>query len=165
MKIAAIAGVLALTLGTASAQAQFADPMDSQFAAMASVGNTFEIGSSRLALQRSRNARIRAFARMMIADHTRAQAKLDAFAAASGTQAGLMIDPAHQQMLDQLSALSGAAFDQAYATDQVAAHQESQQMLASYVSSGENPNLQQYASTTLPIVNMHLRRIETLTGM
>ena len=165
MKVATIAGVLALTLGTAQAWAETANPLDGQFAVMASVGNSFEIASSRLALQRATQPELVAFARMMIADHGKAQAQLDAAAAPSGADAGRMLDPDHQKMLDELSSVSGPDFDQAYAKDQVAAHQESAQVLSDYIATGEDPSLHRYATIALPVVNMHLRRIEAISAM
>lgn len=165
MKIIVIATAFALAAGTASAWAQTANPLDGQFAAMASVGNSFEIASSRLALQRASDPQVLAFARMMIADHGKAQAQLDSAAASAGTEAGVMLDADHQKMVDDLSARSGADFDTAYVTDQVAAHQESEGLLSGYVSAGTDPSLQRYAAKALPVVEMHLRRIQTLSGM
>lgn len=164
MKTAIVAGVLALTFGAAQAWANTANPMDGRFAAMASVGNSFEIASSRLALRHANSPELVAFARMMIADHATAQAVLDAAAIPSGAEAGLMLDPDHQKMLDALSALSEADFDEAYAKDQVAAHEELARTLSDYVATGQDPSLHRYASSTLPIVTLHLRRIRAISG-
>ena len=51
------------------AQARMAQPAAPE-ARKAAASNQFEIQSSRLALQRSRNSNVRRFARGMIADHT-----------------------------------------------------------------------------------------------
>ncbi|AWM86155.1 DUF4142 domain-containing protein [Microvirga sp. 17 mud 1-3] len=61
--------VLAALLTTASAPA-FAQSMDGRtFRAMATQADAFEIAASRLALERSRNPRVRTFAQNMITDH------------------------------------------------------------------------------------------------
>jgi predicted outer membrane protein len=74
-------GVL-LTLATpASAQEPFAPLLGgtettAQFRAEAVRGDAYELESSRIALERSRNPRVRAFARRMINDHARTTAAL-----------------------------------------------------------------------------------------
>lgn len=61
--------VLAALLTTVSAPA-FAQSMDSRtFRAMAAQSDAFEIASSRMAMERSRNPRVRTFAQNMITDH------------------------------------------------------------------------------------------------
>lgn len=61
--------VLAALLTTVSAPA-FAQSMDSRtFRTMAAQSDAFEIAASRMAMERSRNPRVRTFAQSMIADH------------------------------------------------------------------------------------------------
>jgi predicted outer membrane protein len=68
---------LAALLASVSASA-FAQTMDSQtFRQMAMQSDAFEIASSRLALERSRNARVRDYAQNMIADHSQTSQALN----------------------------------------------------------------------------------------
>ena len=59
-------------------------PATDTFLTKVAAGNTFEIESSKLALSRSRNAEVKAFAQMMIDMHTRTTADLKAAIAESG---------------------------------------------------------------------------------
>ncbi|MCB8821628.1 DUF4142 domain-containing protein [Microvirga rosea] len=73
--------VLAALLTTVSAPA-FAQPMvqpmsGQTFRAMAAQSDAFEIASSRMALERSRNPRVRTFAQNMITDHGQTSAALN----------------------------------------------------------------------------------------
>lgn len=69
--------VLAALLASVSAPA-FAQTMDSQtYRMMASQADAFEIASSRLALERSRNPRVLSYARQMIQDHGMTSAALN----------------------------------------------------------------------------------------
>jgi predicted outer membrane protein len=62
---------------TAPPAAPMMAPMSSaQFRQMAMISDSFEIESSRLALDRSRNPRIRNFAEMMVSDHRQTMAAL-----------------------------------------------------------------------------------------
>ena len=58
------------------------------FRQMAMISDTFEIESSRLALERSRNARVRAFAEQMIQDHTMTSQALMGGARVAGAGTG-----------------------------------------------------------------------------
>lgn len=87
------------------------------FARTVSASDGFEIQSSQLALQRSTNPKVRAFAQQMVNDHSRSSAALSqsapmltAFSGPSG-----LLDARHATMLSQLTAQSGPAFDRLYA--------------------------------------------------
>jgi predicted outer membrane protein len=68
---------LAALLASVSAPA-FAQPMDSRtYRMMAAQSDAFEIASSRLALERSRNPRVRNYAQQMIQDHGMTSAALN----------------------------------------------------------------------------------------
>ncbi len=75
----AFVSVIALTLGLGALAQQDATPatvtqnVDSLFIVSASMSDAFEVESSKLALEHSSNADVKAFAQMMITDHTNAQ--------------------------------------------------------------------------------------------
>lgn len=164
MKILVAMSACAVLLAGSGAWAASPSPIDRQFAAKASVGNTFEVKSSRLALQRSTDPEVRAMARWMIDDHTKAQRLLDGAAAKSGTESGLALDDDHEGKLAALGGLSGPAFDQAYVTDQVEAHRETAKALTDFEAMGYDPALMRWASATLTAVNLHLLHFEELSG-
>src|SRR3712207_1570997 len=69
--LSAVSPAGAQTMAPGAASVAPAMPLTPQtFRQMAMVSDTFEIESSRLALQRSRNPRVRAFAQQMVRDHT-----------------------------------------------------------------------------------------------
>ena len=67
--------------------------------------------------------------------------------------------PEQQGNLDALRAASGEAFDTAYKTQQVAAHEKALSALQGYAASGDMPEIKSWASTTAPIVQGHLEMI------
>lgn len=75
MKKMMIAAVLASTLST-GAFAQMMPTSADGFRSAAMMSDSFEIESSRLALERSRNPRVRSFASMMVRDHSATTAAL-----------------------------------------------------------------------------------------
>src|SRR5215217_4760244 len=79
--VALAGGVLALTPSAAGARPS-AFPDDHSFIVNASRANLAEVAAGKLALRKSDDADIRAYARRMIADHTKAQAELAGLARA-----------------------------------------------------------------------------------
>lgn len=127
------------------------------------MSNLAEIQTSRLALQKSSNAQVRAFAQMMITEHTRAQNELNAIAAMKGVR--LTDKPGADQRLlyNRLSTLSGAAFDAAYKNVQVNGHAMTLDLIQTYRSlPGRDARVLAYAAKTQPVVAGHLERAKTL---
>jgi putative membrane protein len=59
-------------------------------------------------------------------------------------------------MLAALQSLTGEAFDQAYAMQQVLAHEQALAVEKSYAAAGGDPNLQAAAGATVPVIEHHL---------
>ena len=163
MMVRMTAAGLALLASGALAIAASPSPVDGQYAYKGSVGNTFEIQSSRLALRNSTDPQIQAFARHMIADHTKAQAELDRAASRAGADAGTFIDDLHGTKISAMSGLSGTEFDQTYVADQVAAHHETLQLLDDMLATGSDPGLRAWAAKTRPVVLRHLQMLGGMT--
>jgi putative membrane protein len=127
------------------------------FARTAAATDAFEIQSSRLALERSSNPRVRAFAQHMIDDHA-----MTTTALSRSTPAMAMflepriLDERHATMLSQLEAESGPAFDRLYDGMQLAAHREAIALYSAYASEGDDPQLVSFARATLPALRQHL---------
>jgi putative membrane protein len=163
MKIAVMAGALAFSAFATPSFAQTPMPA-SDFAMKASVGNTFEVEESKLALKQAKSPKLKAFAKMMISDHSLAEKKLTTAAKSSGTAVEMKLDDPHQSMVTALSSKSGADFDKAYTADQVQAHQETASLLTDYQGSGDDAKLKTWAKMTLPKVQMHLKRIQAISS-
>ena len=134
------------------------------FAMQASVGNTFEVEESKLALNQASSPKVKAFAKMMIADHTKAEKKL-MIAAKSVSPVEMKLDDPHQAMVTALQGKSGADFDKAYIADQIQAHQDTATLLETYQSSGDNAKLKTWAKASLPVVKMHLKKVQGMSSM
>jgi len=134
------------------------------FANTAASSDAFEIETSKLAESKSENAAIKKFAKQMITAHNDSTAKLKA-AAASATPVIMpdaTLTPAQQAKLSALQAQSGAAFDAAYATEQVAAHQATLDALKGYAANGDVPQLKDFAGKLVPVVTGHLNMAKSL---
>jgi putative membrane protein len=154
--------VAALALTTSSAWAQSPPLPNSDFVMHASVGNTFEIEESKLALERASDPRIKAFAKQMILDHTSAEKKLEEAAGKEKLKTEPMLDETHKAMLDNLKTFDGPGFDKIYMADQIASHVETVALLSDYKVNGKDASLKGWADKSLPVVKGHLEMIQAM---
>jgi putative membrane protein len=129
------------------------------FAETASAAGNFEVESSKLALERSKDAKVRAFAQMMITDHQKAAEKLKAIAPADVT-AGL--DATGKTDLDRLRGAAADRFDATYVAEQTVAHQKAVDLFNGYAKAGDNRALKAFAQETLPTLEKHLDHVKAL---
>ena len=131
------------------------------FATAAAISDMYEIAAAKVALDRSNNQEIRAFAQRMIDAHTKSTETL------KGLLPPNMTPPAHvddrrQGMLDDLRGASGADFDHRYIVQQVAAHREADTLMRGYAKDGDNQAIKDFASTMDKTVKMHLAAARAL---
>ncbi len=150
-----------------AAPAAAADPMSPLAAPgymqMAASSDMFEIESSRMALQMSRNPAVRSFAQMMLDDHMRTSNEL----MAAAQQIGLpspppQMAPHHLQMLDRLRNVPLADFDRAYKAEQIMAHEEALTLHRNFAAQGDAPALRAVAARAVPVVEMHFGHARNL---
>lgn len=133
-------------------------PSTDVFVKTAAAANGFEIASSKLALEKSKNPAIRAFAQNMIKDHTRIG---EAFVAAlTKADTGIIpppgLTPDLEKIMADLSAKAGAAFDAAYIAAQTQGHIDAVGLFGGYAKGGSNGVMRTFATETLPTIKMHL---------
>lgn len=134
------------------------------FVAKAAAGDMFEIEAGKIALERSTNAEVKAFARMMVAGHTRTTADLKAAIAA----AGLTLAPPATLPDDKAAALAdlrgvdATGFDRAYMNGQIDAHQATLNLVSRYAQDGDTPQIKAAAAGMLPTLQEHLDKARTL---
>lgn len=152
-------------VGTVANDPSLTTTMGADYVGLAGAGDMFEIESSRMALEKSQSDEVKAFAQMMIDQHTQSTAEVKAAAEAAGlTVADPMLNPTQQQMLDNLSALSGADFDSAYLGQQADAHQMALNLHRTYAESGDTQQLRDVAGKIVTAVEMHIAELQDLTS-
>ncbi len=136
------------------------------FVAKAAAGDMFEVASSKLALKRSTNADIKAFAHMMIEAHTKSTAALKKAIADSGQAltppAALPQDK--QDALDALVKADAKDFDKQYIDAQVGGHQAALDLMTRYAKDGDVAQIKAFAADVAPVVQMHLDKAKEIQG-
>ena len=134
------------------------------FVHKASIANKFEIDSSKLALEKSVNAGVKAFAQSMVDDHMKAGANLKAVLAStkSSIEVEDELDKQHQDLIDKLKAASSESFDNLYIAMQTDAHKDAVSLFSGYAMSGTDAALKTFAEDTLPALKTHLEHVQKL---
>jgi putative membrane protein len=138
-------------------------PAAPAFLMFAGAGDLYEIESSRLVLETTRNAEIRRFAEMMVQHHARTTED----AAAAAMRAGIApsaptLDAPKTAMLASLRGFEGEERDRLYLTQQMMAHKEALGLMKTYAETGETPELKAAAQAAVPVVQSHLTMLERL---
>lgn len=132
------------------------------------MSDKFEIASSQLALERSRDPAVRDFARDMIAAHRESATDLKAIS--DGTNVGRTVtpppafDPQHNDMYNILAASFGRRFDDIYLAQQRDAHEDALAHLEGYADNGRVWQLARFARRTIPVIKDHLAMLHTIRG-
>jgi putative membrane protein len=129
------------------------------FVSNASQSDMYEIEAARIAQARSKDANIKAFAKMMAADHTATSKAMGPLATAAGQTPADKLDQRRQGFIDNLKTASDADFDKVYVDQQVAAHKEAMDLMTGYAKDGSDAGLKGAAASTAPKVQMHLEKI------
>jgi putative membrane protein len=123
-------------------------PAAPEFVKEAASSNTFEIRSGRIALASAESGAVKAFARQMIEDHTKAASELAVAVRQAGADLdrGQHLEPRHEDRLEALSVVSGPEFDVRYTDMLLAAHDEALALFTAYAQRGDNHTLMAFAA-------------------
>ncbi len=153
-------GAFAVLFGVAANLALAAE--GENFVDEASAKGIAEIETAKMALDKGTSEDVKQFAQKMIDDHTKANQELAQLAQAKDLE---MSDEA--TLMDKAKAMilklrDDENFDEAYANNQVVAHEQTIEMYQDYVEGGENADLKQFAQKTLPKLEEHLKQAKDL---
>ena len=139
-------------------------PTGQEFVDRAAKSDAFEIAAAKLAATKAASPAVKEFAKMMIAAHTDSTAKIKA--AASSASLALTPNPAmtddQNDDLKELTALTGAEFDEKYIEGQVEAHDDALALMKKYAADGEVASLKTTAGEIAPVVEKHLAEAKAL---
>jgi putative membrane protein len=162
------AAMIALWLFAGPASAQNAKPTDPQIAHIAYTAGQIDIEVAKLALDKSKNKAVRSFAESMVRDHTAVNEKalalvkkLNVTPQDNDTSKSLLKQAEEKKA--QLSKLSGAQFDKAYAENEVAYHKTVNSALQTVlIPSATNAELKDLLQTGLKVFQGHQQHAESL---
>lgn len=149
----------ALAVAPAFAQAMAPD----EYVRTAGASDFYERQSAEMVLESTQDAKVRAFAQMMLTDHGKSTAEVKAAAVASGVPvAPPMLMPLQAELIAELRAETGMARDAAYIAQQKAAHGQALAVQKAYATEGTKPALKTVAANIVPVVEHHIEMLKTM---
>jgi putative membrane protein len=166
MRLTLIAAGFAWALASTATMAEDAKPNDAQIAHIAYTAGQIDIKAAHLALQKSKNKEVRNFAENMVKDHTAVNdqalavvKKLSVTPQDNDTSKAIVKQSDAKQA--ELAKLNGAAFDKAYADNEVAYHKMVDNALETVlIPDASNAELKDLLSTGLKIFQGHEQHAE-----
>ena len=163
MKKLLLASALCMALPVAAMAQSMKDgdlsAQDKMFIKKAGDAGLAEVADGKLAKSQG-GADVQKIAERMVKDHEAANDQLASISQQLGDPAPAALDAKDQTEHDALSQLSGDQFDSQYLQDQLKAHQKAIALFQKEADGGGDPQLQQFASETLPTLQMHLDMIQ-----
>lgn len=135
---------------------------DKKFVHEAAQGGIAEVELGKLATEKASSDDVKKFGQRMVEDHTKANDQLKQVATNEGIQLPDKLNAKDQMTKDRLSKLNGAQFDKAYMNDMVKDHTQDVADFKRESSSGMDSEVKNFASTTLPTLEDHLRQAKEI---
>jgi len=136
---------------------------DESFLENAIQGSHAEIVGSRLALEKTEDVDVKAFAQMMIDDHTTMVEEAETLAASKGMTPPTGPSVMQSTEITALKALTGGAFNAMYVNRiGVASHEATVEMFEKASHEAQDPDVKALASKTLPKLRHHLEMARSL---
>ena len=147
--------VLAANMGEA--------PPPAVFVSKAAQDGMTEVELGKVALDKSKDAKVREFAQRMVTDHGKANRELASIAKQKGIEAPQKLDTEHQDMVKKLKAQDGEAFDLEYSRHMNMDHDKAIDLFEA-TSQSSDADLAGFAKKTLPTLKEHKQMASKLPG-
>jgi putative membrane protein len=160
--------IVAIGTLNAPAQAQAVAPTDPQIVGIVVAANQIDIDYAKLAISKSKNEQVRAFAQQMVTDHSALQkavsdlgAKLNVTPTDSDTSKSLKAEA--EFTTKKLKALKGKAFAKTYTDNEISYHQAVIDAVNKVlIPNAQNAELKSALSGAVPLFEGHLEHAKTV---
>jgi putative membrane protein len=130
---------------------------DRKFIEKAAEGGMAEVQLGKLATQKAGADQVKQFGQRMVDDHSKANDQLKQVASSKNVTLPTDVDKSTKREMDKLSKLSGADFDREYMKNMVSDHKKDVSDFKSEASRAKDPDVKQFAASTLPTLQEHLQ--------
>ena len=115
-----------------------------------------------LGVKKAKNTDVKAFAEMLVTDHTGANAQLAGLAKTKGVELSAVLDPAHAETIQKLEQRGGDDFDKAFLAECVSGHKKCIKNFEECAESTKDADLKKWVGTMIPVLKAHLEKAEVL---
>ncbi|MCX4470924.1 DUF4142 domain-containing protein [Micromonospora sp. NBC_01655] len=147
--------VVGLAPATAAQAAAQPSTQDTQYLQALHQVNLTEIETGNLAQQKGQNQQVKDLGAQFVTDHTQLDQTVQSTAQQLNVQLPNAPNADQQQVVDRLKNLSGAEFDKAWVTAELAGHVQAIQATQTEISQGSEQSVVQLAQNALPVLQAH----------
>lgn len=136
----------------------------SEFVEKAGTGGLAEVEMGELGVQKATSGQVKAFAKRVVTDHTKANEQLVTAIKGKGLEVPSSRSTAHKAMMDKFrGAKAGKEFDRDYMAQMVQDHQGDIELFETAADDAKlDAVLRAYAKNTLPTLRDHLKQAQTI---
>lgn len=134
---------------------------DTSFLKDAATGGMMEVELGKLATEKARSEKVKAFGRQMQDDHGKANDELKQLATNKGVELPTSLGVKQKLSVERLSKLSGEDFDRQYMKTMIDDHKTDVKDFEKEASKAKDPDVKAFANKTLPTLKTHLQMAET----
>ncbi|NBE83830.1 DUF4142 domain-containing protein [Micromonospora rubida] len=156
-RLGLLAALVVVGLAPAAAAQAGAQPstQDTQYLQAMHQVNLTEMETGKLAQEKGQNQQVKDLGAQFVTDHT----QLDQTVQSTAQQLNVQLPDAptadQQEVIDRLKNLSGAEFDKAWVTAELAGHVQAIQATQTEISQGSEQSVVQLAQNALPVLQAH----------
>jgi putative membrane protein len=160
----AMLGALAGAASAGSTEPVQLAPVDYAFIAQTNLGNHYQIDTGKLGETHARSAAVRDYANLMDSSHVQVEDNLLALLQKMNVEPpqASLLSGAYKGLVNILVSEYGATFDHEYVRSQLDYQHANDALYRWEIQNGSNPALIAYARETLPKIDDHMHRVESL---
>ncbi|MET1054541.1 MAG: DUF4142 domain-containing protein [Pedobacter sp.] len=136
------------------------DGDEAAFMTKAAIGGMMEVDAGKVAMK-STNAKVKAFAAQMVADHSKANAELKALAVKKGIMLPTTYPSEEKAHMDMMAKMTGADFDKHYIDMMVTDHDKTIALFKSG-SEAQDKEVKDFANKTIPVITGHFEKAKAI---
>lgn len=134
---------------------------ENKFIQEAAAGGMLEVELANQALQKSKNPKVKAFAQMMVTDHSNANMELQKVAANKGLKLPATFPAEQQKHLDMMKEFADRGFDRQYMEMMESQHVATLALFRKAAQYGDI-DIKNFANKTIPVLEKHHKEATTL---
>lgn len=135
---------------------------DRDFLMEAAKGGMMEVEAGKLAAANASSAEVKAFGKMMVEDHSKANAELKGVASQINATVPATLDADAQKHIDDMKKMKGKEFDKHYVDMMVDDHDKDVSKFEDESKNAKNDAVKAFAAKTLPVLQKHQERIKSI---
>jgi putative membrane protein len=135
---------------------------DKAFIMKAADGGMTEVELGKVAEKNGQRDDVKTFGGHMVKDHGKANEDLKSVASKMNAPVPDKVSPKHQAKIDEMSKMSGAAFDAAYIKGMVEDHEKTVAEFEKARGQVSSEDLKKFIDDTLPVVKSHLEMVKKM---